>query len=164
MAVPAVACVAQVVLSGATNCERVLLALFGCRAALAPTPANQSRHLPALAAVMLADGATPPAPGFDFMSRLLYLAALSLGMMLGLLFLTGHASRIKFDLPSWSLAFPLEALALATLVYAAAISGTLTNGMAYAGLAVASTAVVVLSLHTLHALLMGGIFVQVGGG
>jgi hypothetical protein len=81
-------------------------------------------------------------------------------MALGLLYLTGHASRLRYDTPSWALAFPLEALALATLLYAAAIPGTLTNGMAYAGLAVASTAVISLTLHTLQALLMGGVFVQ----
>ena len=97
------------------------------------------------------------------MSRLLYLLSLSLAFLLGLLFFTGHASRLKFEVSSWSLAFPLEALALATLLYAAAIPGTLTNGMAYAALAVASATVAVLALHTLQPLLMGGIFVQVGG-
>jgi tellurite resistance protein len=100
---------------------------------------------------------------FEFMSRLLYLLSLSLAFLLGLLFLTGHASRLKFEVSSWSLAFPLEALALSTLMYAAAIPGNLTNGMAYAALAVASAAVAVLALHTLQSLLMGGIFVQVGG-
>ncbi len=34
----------------------------------------------------------------------------------------------RFDVSSWSLAFPLEALALGTLLYAAAIPGVLTNG------------------------------------
>lgn len=99
---------------------------------------------------------------FDFFSRLLYLGALGLGLMLALLFCTGHASRLRFDVSSWALAFPLEALAVATLMYAAAVPGVLTNGMAYAGLAVSSAAVVVLALHTLQALLMGGVFVQVG--
>ena len=98
---------------------------------------------------------------FTFATRMLYLVSLSLGLMLGMLFLTGHASRIKFDMPSWALAFPLEALAVATLMYAAAVPGILTNGMAYAGLAVASLTVLVLLLHTLQALLMGGVFVMV---
>ena len=97
------------------------------------------------------------------MSRLLYLLSLSLALLLGLLFLNGHASRLKFEVSSWTLAFPLEALAIATLMYAAAIPGTLTNGMAYAALAAASVTVAVLVLHTLQSLLMGGIFVQGGG-
>jgi len=62
------------------------------------------------------------------MSRLLYLLGLSLAMMLGLLFLTGHASRLRFDVSSWALAFPLDALAVATLMYAAGVPGLLTNG------------------------------------
>lgn len=161
------------------------------------------------------DAAAAPLP-FDFLSRLLYLLSLSLAMVLGLLFMTGHASRLRcaaapcnppalpwhpallrrrlsprhdhgmqpcmhqgcarlllhmrgnhnaclaamapasmppppptphphphtlthtpqtphtppcrFDVSSWSLAFPLEALALGTLLYAAAIPGVLTNG------------------------------------
>lgn len=38
----------------------------------------------------------------------------------------------------------------------------LVQGMACAALAVASLATLVLSLHSLHSLLMGGIFVMVG--
>ncbi|KAL4449458.1 hypothetical protein ABPG77_007102 [Micractinium sp. CCAP 211/92] len=133
VAVPAVACVAQVALSAATTSGGTAGSFLGADAA--PLP-------------------------FDFLSRLLYLLSLSLAMVLGLLFMTGHASRLRFDVSSWSLAFPLEALALGTLLYAAAIPGVLTNGMAYAALATSSVAVLVLSLHTIQALLMGGIFVM----
>lgn len=38
--------------------------------------------------------AAAPLP-FDFLSRLLYLLSLSLAMVLGLLFMTGHASRLR---------------------------------------------------------------------
>ena len=100
---------------------------------------------------------------FDFVSRLLYLAALALALVLAALYLTGHTSRLRFDASSWALAFPLEALAIATLLYAAAVPGSLTTGMAYAGLAVASVATLVLALHTVQSLLMGGIFVMVSG-
>lgn len=96
---------------------------------------------------------------FDFTSRLLYYIALSLAFILGLLFLTGHSSRTRFDASSsWSLAFPLEALALATLLYASAIRGTLPNGMAYASLAITTWTVVVLTLHSIQNLLMRGFF------
>jgi tellurite resistance protein len=92
---------------------------------------------------------------FSFASRLLYFASLSLAMVLGLLFVNGYSVRGKFDASSsWSYAFPLEALAIATLMYAAAVPGDLSRGMAYAGLAVSSTACVVLGFHTLHAILM----------
>ncbi len=90
------------------------------------------------------------------------MASLSLGLMLGMLFLTGHTSKLKFDMSSWALAFPLEALALATCLYSAAVPGDLPRGMGYAGLAVASATVLVLALHSLQALLMGGVFTQVG--
>ena len=98
---------------------------------------------------------------FDFASRLLYFIALSLGFILGLLFLTGYSSRIKFDpAASWTIAFPLEALAIATIFYASAIRGTLPNGMAYAGLAISCWTVLVLTLHSIHSLLMKGFFVM----
>eukprot|EP00887_Chlorella_sp_A99_P002932 scaffold24.g2932.t1 len=126
--------------------------------------------LPAVACAALAvlsaeiDGAVAAAAAaaapFGFASRLLYMLSLSLAMVLGLLFLTGHTSRLRFDVASWALAFPLEALAIATLLYAAAIPGSMTMGMAVAGLATASVAVLVLALHTIQSLLMGGVFVM----
>ena len=130
VAAPAVACAAQVVLSAATALP-VSMVDF-----------NGASSLP-----------------FDFTSRVLYCIALSLGFILGLLFVTGHSSRIRFDpSASWTIAFPLEALALATIFYASAIRGTLTNGMAYAALAVPTWAVLVLTLHSVHSILMKGFF------
>ena len=131
VAAPAIACGAQVILNTATAMPEGSV-----------INVNGTENLP-----------------FDFMSRLLFYIALSLAFILGLLFLTGHSSRTKFDASaSWSLAFPLEALALATLLYASAIRGTLPNGMAYAGLAIASWTVLVLTLHSLHSILMKGFF------
>lgn len=130
VAAPAVACAAQVILSAANVVPVSTISLNG------------------------ASGLA-----FDFTSRLLYFIAVSLGLVLGLLFLTGHSSRIKFDpSASWTLAFPLEALALATLFYASAIRGTLPNGMAYAGLAIATWTVLVLTLHSIQSILMKGFF------
>lgn len=56
-------------------------------------------------------GVALSAPGaYGFGARTIYLLALSLGLLLALLFPTGHATRVKFDVSSWALAFPLEAL------------------------------------------------------
>lgn len=93
-------------------------------AALLPSCPRPSAGLFATAPAAASSVALP----FDFSTRLLYLLALSLAMVLGLLYVTGHASRLKFDMASWSLAFPLEALAIATLMYAAAVPGQLTSG------------------------------------
>ncbi|PSC71350.1 C4-dicarboxylate ABC transporter [Micractinium conductrix] len=140
VAAPAVACAAQVVLNAATG------------------PAVEIGGQVFSGA--FSNGAEWLSPSFTFASRMLYFIALGLGLMLGALFLTGHASRLKFDMSSWALGFPLDALAIATLMYAGAVPGILTNGMACAALAVASLATLVLSLHSLHSLLMGGIFVM----
>lgn len=88
-------------------------------------------------------------------SSLVYLFSLVLAMVLGLLFVTGHFSQLKFDVTStWMIAFPLDALAIATLLYYRQVPGVLTQGMAYAGLAVASVSTVVLVLHTIYAVLL----------
>ncbi|KAL4531957.1 hypothetical protein Ndes2437B_g02386 [Nannochloris sp. 'desiccata'] len=98
---------------------------------------------------------------FDFTSRVLYFIALGLGIILAMLFLTGHTSRLKFDPTStWGVTFPLEALALVTLMYAAAVQGSLSTGMAYAGLTVASAAVALCTFQSLQTLLMGSFFVM----
>ncbi len=136
VAAPAVACAAQIVLNAFTNAAFVQ---------------------DAKAATGVAFGALT----FDFASRVLYFIALALGMMLGLLFLTGHTSRLKFDPTStWGIVFPLEALALVTLMYAASVQGTLSTGMAYAGLVVPSAAVALCSFQSIQTLLMGNFFVM----
>lgn len=96
---------------------------------------------------------------FTFTSKVLYFISLSLGLMLGCLYLTGHFSRVKFDATSsWMIAFPLEALSLATIVYATNVQGTLPEGMAYAGLAISSWTVATLALQTLFSVLMKKFF------
>lgn len=140
---PAIAFVAQVSLSLATETPEIFSASVGG------------------AVDSAVDSVAGAGFSFGFGARVLYFIALSIGMVLGLLFLTGHASRLKFDAAaSWGLAFPLEGLALATIVYAVGVPGLLPRGMAYAGLAVASTAVLVLTLHTIQALFMGGVFIS----
>lgn len=169
VATPAVASIALAALDGATQGERpgaVTRALSGCPACrLCRRPPACT---PPIWTPRLAPDAVPPVAGaaatFSFAARALYLAALGLALMLAMLFVTEHSARVRFDMSSWALAFPLEALAIATQWYAAAVPGRLTTGMALAGLAVASGAVATLSLHTLHALLMGGVFVPVRAG
>jgi tellurite resistance protein TehA-like permease/glutaredoxin-related protein len=130
VAAPAVACASQIVLNAFTRSSVIAVVDLGSLA-------------------------------FDFTSRVLYFIALSLGMMLGLLFLTGHTSRLKFDPTStWAIIFPLEALALVTIMYAAAVQGTLSTGMAYAGLTVASAAVALCTFQSVQTLLMGSFFVM----
>jgi len=130
VAAPAVACAAQIVLNAYT----------------------QGPVVPEVAFRTLA---------FNFTSRVLYFIALSLGMILAMLFLTGHTSRLKFDPAStWGIIFPLEALALVTLMYAAAVQGSLPTGMAYAGLTVASAAVALCTFQSFQTLLMGSFFVM----
>lgn len=87
-------------------------------------PDDRNRHLvwtwvaaPAVAAAAMAvlAGATNEVAlasvgAFGFGARTIYLLALSLGLLLALLFITGHSTRVKFDVASWALAFPLEAL------------------------------------------------------
>ena len=106
------------------------------------------------------DGANIPVViTFGFYYRATYLAALALAMVLGLLFLTKHAPRIKFDAASsWSYAFPIEALSIATCIYAAGVQGDLPEGMSYAGLAISSSVVVLLGLHSIYSLLMEAFF------
>ena len=88
-------------------------------------------------------------------SPLIYLFSLILAMVLGLLFVTGHFSQLKFDVTStWMIAFPIDALAIATLLYYQTVPGVLTQGMAYAGLATAAYATIILTLHTINAALM----------
>ena len=81
MAAPAVACAAQVVLNAATG------------------PAVEIGGQVFSGA--FSNGAEWLSPSFTFASRMLYFIALGLGLMLGALFLTGHASRLKFDMSSW---------------------------------------------------------------
>lgn len=98
---------------------------------------------------------------FSSASKVLYFISLSLGLMLGCLYLTGHYSQLKFDPTStWSVAFPLEALAIATCVYAANVKGVLPQGMAYAGLGIASWTVATLFLQTIFTVLMKKFFMM----
>ena len=101
-------------------------------------------------------GMTPAtATAATLSSPLIYLFSLVLAMVLGLLFVTGHFSQLKFDVTStWMMAFPIDALAIATLLYYQTVPGVLTQGMAYAGLATAAVATIVLTLHTINAALM----------
>jgi hypothetical protein len=99
--------------------------------------------------------ATATATAATLSSPLIYLFSLVLAMVLGLLFVTGHFSQLKFDVTSaWMMAFPIDALAIATLLYYQTVPGVLTQGMAYAGLATAAVATIVLTLHTVNAALM----------
>jgi len=96
---------------------------------------------------------------FSSASKILYFVSISLALVLGCLYLTGHQSQLKFDPTStWSVAFPLEALAIATCVYAANVQGTLPQGMAYAGLGIASWTVATLFLQTVFSILMKKFF------
>ncbi len=134
VAAPAVACAAQIVLSTYTQSS------FSATAT---------------------DVAVVGSFNFDVTSRVLYFISLSLGMMLGLLFLTGHTSRLKFDPTStWGIVFPLEALSLVTLMYSAAVQGSLSTGMAYVGLAISSAAVALCSFQSIQTMLMGSFFVM----
>lgn len=95
---------------------------------------------------------------FDSISKIFYFISLSFFFILGWLFITGHFVRGKFSIASWAYCFPIQALAMATIQWAAGIDGNWPRGMAYTGLAISTATTAVCSLQTLYMLVMGDFF------
>ncbi|KAK9807776.1 hypothetical protein WJX72_008899 [[Myrmecia] bisecta] len=105
----------------------------------------------------LASGAS----AFDFFAKLFYFFALSLACVLAWGCLRGFFGRTRpFDMSAdWVYAFALDALAIAAMLYSGAVRGGFTQGMAYTALGVASWVNTLLVLHSLAAILGGGVYV-----
>jgi hypothetical protein len=122
-------------------------------------------HFTFLAYVALTQGTSrfislPPATGsplvLDAFARTLYFAGLTLFLILAWLAVPmGFLLRLKFDFSFWALAFPLDLLCCASMLYhKATVSSPLSNDFsyaaAYATLALASYANATLFLNTLY--------------
>mmetsp|Transcript_45104 Transcript_45104/g.107234 ORF Transcript_45104/g.107234 Transcript_45104/m.107234 type:complete len:1042 (-) Transcript_45104:236-3361(-) len=95
----------------------------------------------------------------DVIQHTLYFAGLSLFLVLAFLaFPMGFLLRLKFDFSFWQLAFPLDMLTIATMVYLKALHGTVMgvgfiNGLAYGFLALSTYVHCSLFFNTLFWLL-----------
>lgn len=108
--------------------------------------------------VLLQQSNTVLDSSFSPVAKTLYFMSLSFFFILGWLFVTGHFVRGKFAPSSWAYAFPLEALAIATISWASGIPGNWPHGMAITGLVIATGATALCTLQTLSSLSLKGWF------